>query len=529
MQISCTIKNNLCSMNKIGFHNFRRFSDFKPIEYNDVTFLVGRNNSGKSTLVKALILIDDFLKSDSVNYFSFSQKNVEDVNIVTYGRAKNSSANKKSEDFIGFDFRQDDFGVHIVVSGKVDSTTVNVIDFTITDHSQNLKYSIEPQYGQITYKKLNKSDKEDSTLTENATLSILQEQQKDLKKQIKSIEEKSSSEYIHLNHQLNALKTKIKELKSVTKKESSGEMDFSITHLYMDDSISDIFEDTIGDAVFRYKKDYNEIQKGKKPDPFFADYKAFYNNENVIHKSVDNFLALIKNTRIAYLGASLTKQSALFAIRDKNNALAQAIHEFKQLNVNSGEESYRFLLNWMGIENFDIGTNLEINMHAGEAYEVLIESNGAKIHLADKGMGSIQAMLLILRLATIIHKKQKDKKDYTVIIEEPELNLHPALQSKLTDLFFAVSTEFGIKLIIETHSEYIIRRSQVLVAEKELEIAPNENPFCVFYFPKENGQLPYRMNYNSDGVFDRNFGEGFFDAASSSTLELLKLKRQKLA
>ena len=67
------------------------------------------------------------------------------------------------------------------------------------------------------------------------------------------------------------------------------------------------------------------------------------------------------------------------------------------------------------------------------------------------------------------------------------------------------------------------------MAEKEFQVAPNYNPFCVHYFPKDIGQQPYRLEYLEDGSFNKNFGEGFFDEASLSTLELLKLKRQKKA
>jgi len=136
-------------------------------------------------------------------------------------------------------------------------------------------------------------------------------------------------------------------------------------------------------------------------------------------------------------------------------------------------------------------------------------------------------MLLILRLATIIHKKLKDENDYTIIIEEPELNLHPALQSKLADLFHEVYKEYNINVIVETHSEYIVRKSQVIIARDEYEVKPNVNPFNVIYFPKESPMIPYKMEYNEDGSFKRSFGPGFFDAASFNTLELLKIKHQK--
>ena len=71
MQIECILKYKTLHMNKIGFKNFRRFVDFKPIEYKDITFLVGRNNSGKSTMVKALLLISDYLKSGNLKEFHF--------------------------------------------------------------------------------------------------------------------------------------------------------------------------------------------------------------------------------------------------------------------------------------------------------------------------------------------------------------------------------------------------------------------------------------------------------------------------
>ena len=45
-------------MMKIGFKNFRRFKDFPMIELGGCTFLVGPNNSGKSTLLKAMMLVN---------------------------------------------------------------------------------------------------------------------------------------------------------------------------------------------------------------------------------------------------------------------------------------------------------------------------------------------------------------------------------------------------------------------------------------------------------------------------------------
>ena len=114
----------------------------------------------------------------------------------------------------------------------------------------------------------------------------------------------------------------------------------------------------------------------------------------------------------------------------------------------------------------------------------------------------------------------------TIIVEEPELNLHPALQSKLAEFFHKVNTEFEMKFIIETHSEYLIRKAQLFVAENEYttDAGLNPNPFKVNYFDLENG--PYQMNFTVNGKFDRNFGEGFYDEASKNTLALLQKQRK---
>jgi hypothetical protein len=215
-------------------------------------------------------------------------------------------------------------------------------------------------------------------------------------------------------------------------------------------------------------------------------------------------------------------------VRDTNNPLSQAVHEYYQLVGNDkSNDAYRFIVKWMqNEEGLEVGENFIIVPCAGEAYEVNIESHGTIIPLADKGMGSIQAMLLLFRLGIVVHKTEMRKVKPLVIIEEPELNLHPGLQSKLCDVFLEVHEKHNVDLLVETHSEYIIRRSQVIVAKKEYASSLGDNPFSVIYFPKEIDVERYSMTYQADGTFEKDFGRGFFDEASNSTLELLRINRK---
>ncbi|MES2795447.1 MAG: AAA family ATPase [Bacteroidota bacterium] len=507
-------------MNKIGFINFRRFINFEPIEYHGITFLVGRNNAGKSTLVKAILLINDFFKSGNVTNFSFGSKILEDANIVTYGRAKNRKA---TEDYIKFTCQVDNYNFDIVISGDDDKTIASVQSLQITDNENKIQFQLDPQETNITISKLRSIGEVENS--NEGTISTLNAEIFSLKEQIEKSElKKSSKEYIVLVEEVKSIEKKRNSLRESKK---AGPIYSYTTHFHKDWGLKEIVEFALIEAKFFHDKKFKEIQGGKKPTRDFENLRGIKEESSIVEDSFNIFYESVKLSGVYYLGANPAKQSALFSIRDRNNALSQSIHDFYQLKITPGELAYEFVKKWMKL--YEVGDSFKILIHAGEAYEFKVASNNTEIHLADKGMGSIQAMLLILRLASIIHKTMNVSHRTTVVIEEPELNLHPALQSKLADLFLEVNQNFKLDFIIETHSEYILRRSQVIVAIKEFEVAQNENPFCVHYFPKDIQQMPYKLEYQEDGSFNRNFGDGFFDEASSSTLELLKLKRQKKA
>jgi predicted ATPase len=135
--------------------------------------------------------------------------------------------------------------------------------------------------------------------------------------------------------------------------------------------------------------------------------------------------------------------------------------------------------------------------------------------------------ILLLKLAVILNDEFITT---TVFIEEPEQNAHPKLQSKLADLFLEVNKITGgrVRFVVETHSEYLIRRTQVLVAEadyKTEEYLNGLNPFKVYYFPEDG--MPYDMKYTLSGRFENKFGGGFFDEAAESALAISRMEREK--
>ena len=130
-----------------------------------------------------------------------------------------------------------------------------------------------------------------------------------------------------------------------------------------------------------------------------------------------------------------------------------------------------------------------------------------------------------LRNERLFAKDEEQGSCPIIFIEEPEQNLHPNLQSKLADFFYelATSKECPVQFVVETHSEYIIRNSQYIVAKQKYKDDQDlsHNPQKVYFFPLD--KPVYDMHYNPNGTFEESFAPGFYDMASNLTMDTLML------
>ena len=256
--------------------------------------------------------------------------------------------------------------------------------------------------------------------------------------------------------------------------------------------------------------------------------------EDKIRKSQEDLKALLDSFRIEYITAHAANQNTIYNTADRNDYIAQTVHGFVRAKIGRGQKEYVFVTDWM--RKFGVGHDFDVISIDGEAYRVKIkDKDDSTVNLADKGMGSIQLMILLLRLATILREyepqnivalEESDQLRYpTIIIEEPEQNLHPKVQSQLADLFLYLNKEYHCKFVVETHSEYLIRKTQVLVSKENFEdnfSMKENNPFMVYYFDGEDEKKPYYpMEYRTDGNFSNEFGTGFFDAATKLLYDIL--------
>lgn len=113
-------------------------------------------------------------------------------------------------------------------------------------------------------------------------------------------------------------------------------------------------------------------------------------------------------------------------------------------------------------EFFEFATNLEQSLLHGR---IDVSQNGeVEFVVGDNVNLPIQLSSSIVKTLSslILYLKYTAKKGDALIIDEPEMNLHPDNQILLARVFAQIAN-MGIKLVISTHSDYIIREFNNLI------------------------------------------------------------------
>lgn len=526
--------------NTIEFTNFRRFQNFPEIDLGDITILVGGNNAGKSTLVKAMLLMRDFLKSrlnsndiNNYNYGLFLPKfsfDTEHVNVGDFYRAfcRQSPA---TEDTISFKMRIDKFRFVVELRGERKPGVIpQVTMIAISDEKSDIHFTFDFSKWEMTVR----FEYDHEALNNDAH--ILREH----KQQLKALKEKLSKSR-DLN-EISILKMGIEQEEKII---NSSKTDTKISE-YEEVTIPMFFfsDKSIGKMLLpELINGFSEYaEKGTIGDKRSASYKKQEADKNFLRgkkleivkasKELEDFL---NKQNMEYIYAHSVYQDSVYAnCANSSDYTKRTIHEFYTSRMSKGDDEFKLIEKWL--KEFKIGDSLKVLPYKGDNYSLMIfdkenaevTKENAKaypggIDLADKGMGSIQIVILLLRIATLISKYKGQQ--LTVLLEEPEQNLHPALQSLLAELFKEVHKTYGFKFIVETHSEYMVRHIQVLTAQ-HFKDGFEESPFRVIYFTKDEKEPCYDMGFQKNGKFEREFGPGFFNVADDAAMELFDLDEE---
>jgi predicted ATPase len=121
----------------------------------------------------------------------------------------------------------------------------------------------------------------------------------------------------------------------------------------------------------------------------------------------------------------------------------------------------------------------------------------------DLGIGVSQVLPIIVNAVSLT--------DSLILIEQPELHLHPKLQAELAELFIETAGQKGTQkntYILETHSEHIILR--ILRRIREGKLSPNDVSI-LYVSPDRTGSIVHYIAVDKDGDFLDHWPDGFFE------------------
>lgn len=519
-------------MNKIGFKNFRIFEELPSIDLGGITVLVGGNNTGKSTLVKGALLMHDFIQtkigddkdSQSITgndeiakpLFMLDSKH---VNLGNFYRAicRNKSNNGRT---ISFEYGLDEFTINVAVKGSRksdDAPEAEVSSIGINDSLRNTEINIDYNKNRIKIKfgaDERTIERKIETIKNKIGFISFMITEKNVPTDSLKYKE-YMAEIEQLNKELEALKNKSTYQEEVVTIDLDEVIGYKSSGFLLSGLICAIKSYANDD-----RSDLNLTVSNNSPQ-VISPKEIIKNRVHTLSRMAESLSSAINNDVAEYIHAqSAIHQDYYNITQNPNDYATRAIYEYCQAGIGRGNKEYDLICHWLS--EFEIGTSFDaISKEDGTCHVKVIDSKiKGGIDLSDMGVGSNQIMILLLRIATIIHNNKNA--NVTIMVEDPERYLYPALQCKLANFLYDINCRYGINFVVETHSEYFIRRSQVIVARDKKSDKPIVNPFNIFFVDKHVGVFP--MYYQANGKFDRDFGPGFFDVADDEALELFELE-----
>jgi predicted ATPase len=166
------------------------------------------------------------------------------------------------------------------------------------------------------------------------------------------------------------------------------------------------------------------------------------------------------------------------------------------------------------LKDLDLISSFDVERISEEAdiYRVLVRRSpgSTAVLLTDVGFGVSQILPVLVLLAYV-------PEGSTVLLEQPEIHLHPAVQAGLADVILEAARMRRVQVLVESHSEHLLKRLQRRVAEESADAAN-----IALYFCDHDGAASsiQRLSLNLLGEID-NWPQNFFGDPMGETAAIV--------
>ncbi|MGY5266272.1 AAA family ATPase [Paraclostridium bifermentans] len=461
-------------INAIKIRNFKAFEDSGKVEIKKINVFVGPNSSGKSSIIKSILTLKNSNDSkDEDEALEFVEE------IGTYPTVVHKNDTTKSIEYRLY------FNLNMEKKFNLEKTVTGINLFNI---AKQISKKEGKEIDEIidTLKKINRDSVLDNIdivfgftkSSKHTTVKKFVVRYKD--KRVFEIKKERSSYYITLENK-----------------------DIRIANIALP-------------YKFYFKLDENKID-GNHNDLTIDDWI----NLSIMDNTLNNLERYIGNftNNIRYIGPLrnrlersqyVTKVKNLSTVGSRGESTLNTLISIDESE--NDKKSMDDIKYWLDI--FELAKDIDIKELGDDTYSLTMKNKHTNIvnNIVDFGVGTSQ-------LLPIIVESVNSPSNSTLIIEEPEIHIHPNAQSILADLFVSCSKSNNKRFIIETHSIFLVTKLQILVAKGEIDV----NDVCVYYVNQdERGSHVMDMKLSNNGQFEEEWPSGFFDIHYKLGKELFK-------
>ena len=492
-----------------AIENIRRIRDFPEIELRPITVLVGRNSAGKSTFVRSLPLIRQSLETRSSAPILWYGDLVDfgDINVaVGEGENERQAAFRFTiSDLRGFNrahlYYRDGYyqnrnvqvecvSIRYSIGARDDTTVLNSIEIKIPDEDIDILFDFRSHQGTDGEIIINGAHADFLPKTYNVirinrnlfspprfiSKSIEKEGGADrLSRPAGVLAEVLVNAFSNRANRTLSDRTLRREARRVL---SENRFDSSTISKLLDSSTTvtfrEIYQHLLSDKNSKFKTQIFSIQRLAR---------VFSVLEILEDQLTEYFL------NVGYLEPVRAASERFYRKQELEvSEIAPNGSNFPMFLASLAPRELEKFSKWVE-EIFGYG----VKVHGTSGHiSVQLVSGKRSVNVTDTGYGVSQILPVLGMIWWAQHRSPISKMPrrrlpslQTLVIEQPELHLHPAHQAKLADVFVAANrtdvdskVQPGIRLVIETHSEAMIHRLGELVEEGK--VSSNEIQIVIF-------------------------------------------------
>ncbi|ACX96365.1 AAA family ATPase [Halothiobacillus neapolitanus] len=397
---------------KITELQLEKFKSFELQKFNfkKITILAGANSAGKSTILNALATI---LQGSETRPFPFYFSNYGGN--IHLGGYKDIVKDGNSSDKFGIGVRFENNGAETYVKGTYRYATnghqilVDSIIIEIDEQTLEVKWNGQVK-GYSVYRKISENKKTEDSKVAKAIFTSLSE-----------------------------LFSKTNDTEKNTKIQNS-----------IDEFLSSISKSS----------DNWEPVELKKASNLYSSLCSTISYKITIDSYIKSLSKLSNlTTYIGPIRPYPSRHYYISSLQEKIDSLGNNAFQILIDWYSSDKKKFNKVIN--GLQTLKLADSIIIGSLKDELVEINVAPYNQRhtVNLSDVGFGLSQILPVLVANAA-------SENDSTLLINQPEVHLHPSSQAELANYFFTESKNKNF--IIETHSEYLINRFRLLVAEGKI-------------------------------------------------------------